>query len=91
MGEFARGARRARLAADRQYAAAALGLADDLARLIDDMTTRQVAWRKLDGLVPDDLDEYWQLSLRFLKIARDTGRRGSKSAARSRRPSAAIC
>ena len=49
---------------------AALGLADDLARLIDDMTTRQVAWEKLDGLVPDDLDRYWQLSLRFLKIAR---------------------
>jgi len=51
---------------------AALGLADDLARLMDDMTTRQVEWRKLDSLVPTDLDEYWQLSLRFLKIARDT-------------------
>src|SRR5664279_2714201 len=50
---------------------AALGLADDLARLMDDMTTRQVAWDRLDGLVPDDLDPYWQLSLRFLKIARD--------------------
>jgi ATP-dependent helicase/nuclease subunit B len=51
---------------------AALGLADDLARLIDDMTTRQVSWDALDGLVPDDLDPYWQLSLRFLKIARET-------------------
>ncbi|KQY97911.1 double-strand break repair protein AddB [Pseudolabrys sp. Root1462] len=50
---------------------AALGLADDLARLMDDMTTRQVAWSELDGLVPDDLDHYWQLSLRFLKIARE--------------------
>ena len=50
---------------------AALALADDLARLIDDMTTRQVNWDKLDGLVPDDLDIYWQLSLRFLKIARE--------------------
>ena len=50
---------------------AALGLADDLARLIDDMTTRQVDWKKLDSLVPTDLDEYWQLSLRFLKIARE--------------------
>ena len=39
---------------------AALGLADDLARLMDDMTTRQVSWKKLDGLVPDDLDQYWQ-------------------------------
>jgi ATP-dependent helicase/nuclease subunit B len=50
---------------------AALGLADDLARLIDDMTTRQVSWDRLDRLVPDDLDSYWQLSLRFLKIARE--------------------
>ena len=50
---------------------AALGLADDLARLMDDMTTRQVSWDKLDGLVPDNLDPYWQLSLRFLKIARE--------------------
>jgi ATP-dependent helicase/nuclease subunit B len=49
---------------------AALGLADDLARLIDDMTTRQVSWARLDGLVPEDLDPYWQLSLDFLKIAR---------------------
>ena len=50
---------------------AALGLADDLARLMDDMTTRQVDWKRLDGLVPDDLDPYWQLSLRFLTIARE--------------------
>ncbi|HMJ41614.1 MAG TPA: double-strand break repair protein AddB, partial [Pseudolabrys sp.] len=50
---------------------AALALASDLARLIDDMTTRQVDWKELDGLVPDDLDVYWQLSLRFLKIARE--------------------
>ena len=50
---------------------AALGLADDLARLMDDMTTRQVAWDRLDRLVPDDLDPFWQLSLRFLKIARE--------------------
>ena len=51
--------------------AAALGLADDLARLIDDMTTRQIDWGKLDGLVPDALDVYWQRSLDFLKIARE--------------------
>jgi ATP-dependent helicase/nuclease subunit B len=50
---------------------AALGLADDLSRLMDDMTTRQVSWDKLDGLVPDALDPYWQLALRFLKIARE--------------------
>ncbi len=50
---------------------AALALADDLARLMDDMTTRQVDWKELDGLVPDDLDRYWQMSLDFLKIARE--------------------
>src|SRR5256885_5791678 len=49
--------------------AAALALADDLARLIDDMTTRQVAWERLNGLVPEALDRYWQLTLDFLKIA----------------------
>ena len=50
---------------------AAFGLADDLARLIDDMTTRQVPWDRLDQLVPDAMDAYWQLTLRFLKIARE--------------------
>jgi len=49
--------------------AAALALADDLARLIDDMTTRQVPWDKLNGLVPDNFDKYWQLTLKFLQIA----------------------
>jgi ATP-dependent helicase/nuclease subunit B len=51
--------------------AAAFALADDLARLIDDMTTRQVPWDRLDRLVPDNLDKYWQLTLDFLKIARE--------------------
>ncbi len=54
-----------------QTPAAACALADDLARLIDDMTTRGVSWDKLDGLVPDFLDPYWQLTLRFLEIARE--------------------
>jgi ATP-dependent helicase/nuclease subunit B len=51
--------------------AAALSLADELARLMDDMTTRQVPWSKIDGLVPDDLDPYWQSTLDFLKIVRE--------------------
>ena len=51
--------------------AAALALADDLARLMDDMTTRAVSWDRLDELVPDDLDRYWALTLDFLKIARE--------------------
>src|ERR1700710_2334432 len=48
--------------------AATLALADDLARLMDDMATRGVDWKALDGLVPDALDQYWQLTLRFLNI-----------------------
>src|SRR5215831_8024974 len=51
--------------------ASALALADDLARLMDDMTTRGVAWDQLDGLVPETLDRYWQLTLEFLQIARE--------------------
>ncbi len=49
--------------------AAALKLADDLARLIDDMTTRQVPWTALDGMVPGEVDQYWQYTLRFLQVA----------------------
>jgi ATP-dependent helicase/nuclease subunit B len=52
--------------------ASALALADDLARLMDDMTTRGVRWDWLDRLVPEALDRYWQLTLEFLQIARDT-------------------
>ncbi len=54
-----------------RHPAAALALADDLARLMDDMTTREVPWERLDGLVPGELDQYWQLTLRFLSIARE--------------------
>jgi ATP-dependent helicase/nuclease subunit B len=53
-----------------QTPAAACALADDLARLIDDMNTRGVSWNRLDDLVPQTFDEYWQLTLRFLQIAR---------------------
>ncbi|MBI1202323.1 MAG: double-strand break repair protein AddB [Rhodopseudomonas sp.] len=48
--------------------AAAVALADDLARLMDDMTTRQVPWSAFDKLVPDDLDDYWKRTLDFLKF-----------------------
>jgi len=49
--------------------ASTLALAGDLARLMDDMVTRDVAWDALDGLVPDQLDQYWKHSLEFLQIA----------------------
>jgi ATP-dependent helicase/nuclease subunit B len=52
--------------------ASTLALAGDLARLMDDMVTRGVGWDVLDGLVPDQLDEYWKYSLEFLGIARQT-------------------
>ena len=50
--------------------ASTLALAGDSARLMDDMVTRGVGWEALDGLVPDQLDQYWQQSLEFLRIAR---------------------
>jgi ATP-dependent helicase/nuclease subunit B len=50
---------------------AALLLAGDLARLIDDMTTRGVGWDKLDALVPERFDAFWQMSLRLLMVLRD--------------------
>jgi ATP-dependent helicase/nuclease subunit B len=52
--------------------ASTLALASDLARLMDDMVTRGVGWNALDGLVPEALDQYWQYTLKFLQIARDT-------------------
>ena len=54
--------------------AAAMALADDLARLSDDMITRSVGWEKIDDLVREeqpDLDQYWQLSLRLLQVLRE--------------------
>jgi ATP-dependent helicase/nuclease subunit B len=50
--------------------ASTLALASDLARLMDDMVTRGIGWDALDGLVPNQLDKYWQYSLEFLQIAR---------------------
>jgi ATP-dependent helicase/nuclease subunit B len=52
-----------------QTPAAACQLADDLARLIDDMTTRGVPWNRLEEIVPDRFDIYWQQTLKFLQIA----------------------
>ncbi len=47
-----------------------LALADDLARLMDDMVTREVDWAALDTLTPEAFDVYWKLTLEFLGIAR---------------------
>lgn len=51
--------------------ASMLALADDLARLIDDMVIRKVDWHSFDKLVPDEHDKYWQLTLEFLQIAKE--------------------
>lgn len=51
--------------------ASTLALAGDLARLMDDMVTRGVSYDALDGLVPEALDKYWQLTLDFLRIAKN--------------------
>jgi len=48
----------------------ALALARDLARLMDDMATRQVDWDQLGDLVPDEFDKYWEVTLNFLKFIR---------------------
>ena len=73
------------------HPATALALADDLGRLIDDMTTRGVSWDRLDELVPDHLDKYWQLTLDFLKIARTAWPDDSGRARHDRSRRAAQC
>jgi len=50
--------------------ATAFALAQDLARLMDDMATRGVDWKRLDDLVPEEFDRYWQQTLDFLKFIR---------------------
>lgn len=43
--------------------------AQDLAGLMDMVATEEADWAKLDGLVPDDHANWWQLTLKFLQIA----------------------
>ncbi|MDB5568925.1 MAG: Double-strand break repair protein AddB, partial [Hyphomicrobiales bacterium] len=49
--------------------AQAFHLAGDLAALIDEMIVEDIDWRRLDKLAPDDLDQYWRITLNFLAIA----------------------
>lgn len=51
--------------------ASILALADDLAHLIDDVTRRNASWDDLDKLIPEEMGQFWQQTLTFLKIARD--------------------
>jgi len=50
--------------------AATLALADELARLFDDLSTAGVPLSRLDGLTPRELDPYFEISLDFVRIAR---------------------
>ncbi len=50
--------------------AATFALADALARLFDDLTTAAVPPARLDALGPEEHDDYFRLSLDFVRIAR---------------------
>ena len=44
-------------------------LSADLAALIDDMIIEGVEWDALTHLAPENFDDYWRITLEFLKIA----------------------
>lgn len=44
-------------------------LAKELAGLIDEMTIEGVDWDRINHLAPSEYDEYWEQTLRFLRIA----------------------
>lgn len=50
--------------------AVALSLADELARVFDDLTLAGVPFDRLDEVIPDGLDDYWKISRDFLRIAK---------------------
>lgn len=49
-----------------------LAFADELARVLDDLEIAGIPFDKLEEVVPDHLDPYWELSRDFLKIVRHT-------------------
>lgn len=50
--------------------AVALTLADELARVLDDLTLAGVSFDRLDAAIPEGLDSYWSLSREFLQIVK---------------------
>jgi ATP-dependent helicase/nuclease subunit B len=50
----------------------AIWLARDLAALMDEIETEGADWSRLRALAPDDLANWWQLTLRFLEIVTAT-------------------
>ncbi len=63
--------------------ASALALADDLARLMDDMQTRKVPWDLLDSLVPEAARRI--LAAHASTFSRSRARRGRRTCRRSAR------
>src|SRR5438477_2092344 len=49
--------------------AVAIALADQLAHLFDDMTLANISFEAVGKAVPPNLDQYWEVSRRFLEIA----------------------
>ena len=70
--------------------ASTLALAGDLARLMDDMVTRGVGWKALDGLVPDRSINTGNSRFSFCKSRERPGRPILRKSARWSRRSAAI-
>ncbi|MCZ2157786.1 double-strand break repair protein AddB [Bartonella sp. 220] len=50
------------------HTADAIWLAQDLAKLIDEIETEAADWSKLNEIVPDMVAEWWQITLDFLTI-----------------------
>ena len=48
--------------------AVAIALADQLAHLFDDMTLANISFEAVGKAVPPNLDQYWEVSRRFLEI-----------------------
>ncbi len=49
----------------------AVRLAEELARLLDQVETEGLDFQRLDTLVPEDHAEHWQVTLKFLRILTD--------------------
>ncbi|MCZ2327954.1 double-strand break repair protein AddB [Bartonella sp. F02] len=50
------------------HTADAIWLAQDLARLMDEVETESIEWSKLKEIAPDMIAEWWQITLDFLTI-----------------------
>lgn len=48
--------------------AVSLAFADELARVLDDLTIAGVPFERLEDAIPPDLDRYWEISREFLAI-----------------------